>query len=84
MDETTVKIPTKAGNGLACKFNSLKNIIDAMTTCPLMTRGVESPILYDFKLNTLNAKRTPPRITSNLMAEMLLVSMKKRIPKLKE
>ena len=84
MDETTAKIPAKADNGLACKLNSLKNIIDAMTACPLMARGEEFPLLYDFKLNTLNAKRTPPRITSNLMAEMLLVSMKKRIPKLKE
>ena len=84
MAEMTTAIPTKAGNGLACKLNSLKNIIDAMTACPLMARGEEFPLLYDFKLNTLNAKRAPSRITLNLMAEMLPVSMKKRIPKLKE
>lgn len=45
-----------------------------------MARAEDSPFLYDFKLATLNAKRTPPRITPNLMADMLPVNMKERNP----
>lgn len=45
-----------------------------------MARGEDCPPLYNFKLDTLDAKRAPPRITPNLIAETLPVNMKERNP----
>ena len=51
-----------------------------ITAWPFTTRGKNSPLLYDLRLEMLKAKRTPPKINPNLIAAMLLVTMKERKP----
>ena len=47
---------------------------------PFKARGEERPLLYNLRLKMLNAKRTPPKITPNLMAARLPVTIKERKP----
>lgn len=47
---------------------------------PFKARGEERPLLYDFRLKILKARRTPPKITPNLMAAVLPVTIKERKP----
>lgn len=48
--------------------------------CPFKAVDDDSPLFQDWRLEILNAKRAPPRITPNLMAGMLPVIMNERKP----
>ncbi|WVZ07965.1 hypothetical protein V8G54_021311 [Vigna mungo] len=47
---------------------------------PFKARAEERPLLYDFRLKMLKARRAPPKITPNLMAARLPVIIKERKP----
>lgn len=47
---------------------------------PFKARGEGCPFLYAFRLEMLKAKRTPPKITPNLIDAMLPVTIKERNP----
>jgi len=47
---------------------------------PFKARGEGRPLLYDFRLKMLKARRAPPKITPNLMAATLPVTIKERKP----
>lgn len=47
---------------------------------PFKAREEGCPFLYDFKLEMLRANRPPPKITPNLIAARLPVTIKERKP----
>jgi len=47
---------------------------------PFKARAEERPLLYDLRLKMLKARREPPKITPNLMAARLPVTIKERKP----